>query len=77
MLCKRYDNLARSILHSDSELDQLRDAAYRQLVASMREEGATIPAAVDLIFIAQNLERIGDHANIAEDVLSLVKGIDV
>ena len=34
--------------------------------------------AVALMFIAQNLERIADHAtNIAEDVLFLVKGIDV
>ena len=44
----------------------------------MQEESTTIPRAVDLMFIAHNLERIADHAtNIAEDVLFLVKGIDV
>ena len=37
-----------------------------------------IQRAIALMFIAQNLERIADHAtNIAEDVLFLVKGIDV
>ena len=35
-------------------------------------------AAFDLIFVAHNLERIADHAtNIAEDVLFLIKGVDV
>ena len=56
----------------------LRDAVYKELVAFMQEESTTIPRAVDLMFIAHNLERIADHAtNIAEDVLFLVKGIDV
>jgi phosphate transport system protein len=44
----------------------------------MQEQSTTIPGAVDLMFIAHNLERIADHAtNIAEDVLFLIKGIDV
>jgi len=44
----------------------------------MREQSDTIPRAVDLIFIAHNLERIADHAtNIAEDVLFFIKGVDV
>ena len=34
--------------------------------------------AFDMIFIAHNLERVADHAtNIAEDVLFLIKGVDV
>ena len=44
----------------------------------MQKERAAIPPAVDLMFIAHNLERIADHAtNIAEDALFLIKGIDV
>jgi phosphate transport system protein len=77
-LVERDEALARSVLLSDDEVDRLRDAAYRELVAFMQEERTTIPRAVDLMFIAHNLERIADHAtNIAEDVLFLMKGIDV
>jgi phosphate transport system protein len=65
-------------LLSDNEVDLLRDSAYKELVGFMQEQITTIPGAVDLMFIAHNLERIADHAtNIAEDVLFLVKGIDV
>jgi len=77
-LVKRDEALARSVLLSDDEVDRLRDAVYKELVAFMQEERTTIPRAVDLMFIAHNLERIADHAtNIAEDVLFLMKGIDV
>jgi phosphate transport system protein len=77
-LVQRDEALARRVLLSDDEVDRLRDAAYRELVAFMQEERTTIPRAVDLMFIAHNLERIADHAtNIAEDVLFLMKGIDV
>ena len=77
-LVKRDEDLARSVLLSDDEVDRLRDSAYKELVGFMQEQSTTIPGAVDLMFIAHNLERIADHAtNIAEDVLFLVKGIDV
>jgi phosphate transport system protein len=62
----------------DDEVDHLRDSVYQELVVFMQEQSTTIPRALDLMFIAHNLERIADHAtNIAEDVLFLVKGIDV
>jgi len=77
-LVKRDEPLARSVLESDDEVDHLRDAVYKELVTFMQEQSTTIPRAVDLMFIAHNLERIADHAtNIAEDVLFLMKGIDV
>ena len=77
-LVKRDEQLARSVLLSDDEVDHLRDAVYKELVTFMQKESTTIPRAVDLMFIAHNLERIADHAtNIAEDVLFLMKGIDV
>ena len=70
--------MARDVLLSDDEVDRLRDAVYDELLLFMEEERTTVNRAVSLMFIAQNLERIADHAtNIAEDVLFLVKGIDV
>ena len=77
-LVKRDEALARTVLVSDDEVDHLKDAVYKELVTFMQEHTTTIPRAVDLMFIAHNLERIADHAtNIAEDVLFLMKGIDV
>ncbi len=70
--------MARTVLLADDEVDRLRDAVYDELLAFMQHERSTIDRSVSLMFIAQNLERIADHAtNIAEDVLFLVKGIDV
>ena len=72
------ESLARSVLLSDDEVDALRDAVYGQLLAVMQSDPTLAPPAVDLIFVARNLERIGDHAtNIAEDVVFLVRGVDV
>jgi len=69
---------AVSVLTADDEVDALRDSVYQELVAYMQRDPTTVPAAVDLIFVARNLERIADHAtNIAEDVVFLVKGVDV
>jgi phosphate transport system protein len=70
--------LARAVLLSDDQVDRLRDTVYTELLATMQRDPGIVPAAVDLIFVARNLERIGDHAtNIAEDVVFLVKGVDV
>jgi phosphate transport system protein len=70
--------LARSVLSSDSAVDNLRNASYHELISYMEHEPSGIRQAVDLIAIVRNLERIADHTtNIAEDVLFMVKGIDV
>jgi len=70
--------LAHSVLLADDEVDKLRDAVYAELLQIMQRDSSVLTAAIDLLFIARNLERIGDHAtNIAEDVVFLVKGIDV
>jgi phosphate transport system protein len=70
--------MARDVLLADDEVDHLRDAVYNELLLFMEDERTTVNRAVSLMFIAQNLERIADHStNIAEDVLFLVKGIDV
>jgi phosphate transport system protein len=71
-------DLALSVLLADDEVDELRDTVHAELLEVMQRDPTVLTAAIDLIFVARNLERIGDHAtNIAEDVVFLVKGIDV
>lgn len=70
--------LARSVLASDDAVDNLRTASYHELTSFMENNSSQIPQALRLLNVVRNLERIADHAtNIAEDVLFLVKGIDV
>jgi len=70
--------LATSVLLADNEVDNLRDVVYEEMVALMQREPMLVPGAVDMMFVARNLERIADHStNIAEDVIFLVKGEDV
>lgn len=71
-------DMARSVLASDDAVDSLRTASYHELVSFMEKDPQNIPQALDLIGVTRSLERIADHStNIAEDVLFLVKGIDV
>ena len=70
--------LARSVLASDDAVDNMRTACYHELVSFMEKDPQNIKAALDLLAVTRNLERIADHStNIAEDVLFLVKGVDV
>lgn len=71
-------DLARSVLASDDAVDSLRTASYHELASFMEQNPANIQQALHLMSVTRNLERIADHStNIAEDVLFLVKGIDV
>jgi phosphate transport system protein len=75
---KRDADLARGVLVSDDAVDDLRDAIYKDLIEYMQSDPSTIPAAIDLMFVARNLERIADHAtNIAEDAVFVIQGVDV
>jgi len=75
---RRDEDLARSVLFSDDEVDDLKNSIYRELLDLIENGEAPAGPGFDLIFIAHNLERIADHAtNIAEDVLFLIKGVDV
>ncbi|MBK7285278.1 MAG: phosphate transport system regulatory protein PhoU, partial [Sphingomonadales bacterium] len=53
----------------DQKVDNFYDSIFRNLVSHMMENPTTISSAAQLLFVAKNLERIGDHAtNIAEMV---------
>ena len=60
---------AAEIIERDQKVDNFYDSIFRNLVSHMMENPATISSAAQLLFVAKNLERIGDHAtNIAEMV---------
>ena len=66
---------AAEILTRDSRVDAFYDSIFRNLVSYMVENPATISTAAQLLFVARNIERIGDHAtNIAEVVHYSVTG---
>lgn len=70
--------LAKSVLTRDDQVDLLRDQIFRELLTYMMGDSSVVFPAFDLILVAKNLERIGDHAtNIAEDVIYIVAGQDV
>ena len=61
--------LAREVIERDAKVDAFYDSIFRNLVSYMVENPATISSAAQLLFVARNIERIGDHAtNIAEMV---------
>ena len=69
---------ARHVIGSDKAIDAAFNAILRQLITYMMEDPRTISEALDIIWIAKAIERVGDHAaNIAENVVYVVSGIDI
>ncbi|MEQ8771354.1 MAG: PhoU domain-containing protein, partial [Erythrobacter sp.] len=65
----RDPDLAREVIATDAKVDAFYNSIFRNLVSHMVENPATISSAAQLLFVARNLERIGDHAtNVAEMV---------
>jgi phosphate transport system protein len=66
------------VLAMDDQVDHFRDQIFRELLTYMMGDSSVVFPAFELILVAKNLERIGDHAtNIAEDVIYMVQGQDV
>jgi phosphate transport system protein len=58
---------AKAVWLRDSEVDEHYDSIFRELLTYMMGDPRTIASSAHLLFVAKNLERIGDHAtNIAE-----------
>jgi phosphate transport system protein len=65
----RDPDLAREVIATDAKVDAFYNSIFRNLVSYMVENPATISSAAQLLFVARNIERIGDHAtNVAEMV---------
>ena len=70
--------LAKRVIQDDRYIDDVCEQMLRELLTYMFEDPSTVSRALRLMFVARNLERIGDHAaNIAEMVIFLVEGQDV
>ncbi len=61
---------------ADEDIDELYNALFRELLTYMMEDPQNITHCTNLLFMAKNLERIGDHAtNIAESVYFTLTGV--
>jgi phosphate transport system protein len=71
-------NTARDVLLRDDQVDQMKSDITVEMAAFMTQDPSAVTRALDLILIARNLERIGDHAtNIAENTIFVVEGRDI
>ncbi|MGX7925977.1 phosphate signaling complex protein PhoU [Tsuneonella sp. HG094] len=68
--------LAREVIATDEKVDNFYESLFRNLVSHMVENPSTISSAAQLLFVARNIERIGDHAtNVAEMVYYAATGL--
>jgi len=69
---------AAEVIRDDAAIDSEFRSILRQLITYMMEDPRTISSALDVVWVAKAIERMGDHAkNMAEQVIYIVKGTDV
>ena len=69
---------AMAVWHRDQAVDDEYDSLFRELITFIIEDPRTTSTAIDLLFIAKNIERLGDHAtNIAEKIHYMVHGTQI
>lgn len=67
---------AREVGRADDEVDELYDRVYQDLVQVMINDPTTVEPSTHLLWVAHNLERIGDRStNIAEQTVFAVTGM--
>lgn len=66
---------ARRVWEADEPVDAIYNGIFRELLTFMMEDPRNISASTHMLFIAKNLERVGDHTtNIAERIFYAVRG---
>ena len=74
-LVGRDPELAYRVAAQDAETDRLQDAVYAELLALMTGDPGTVTRATYLLWVAHNLERVGDHiTNICERTIYILTG---
>ncbi|MBX3690075.1 phosphate signaling complex protein PhoU [Dokdonella sp.] len=69
---------AFKVWQDDARLDEAYTALFRELLTYMMEDPRAITPCTHLLFMAKNIERIGDHVtNIAENVWFVVHGAEL
>ena len=77
-LTSRAVEQAVTVWRLDHEIDEHYDTIFRELLTYMMGDPRTITACAHLLFVAKNLERIGDHAtNIAEILHYEITGVEL
>lgn len=72
---RRNAERAEDVRRRDEEVDQLHNTLFRELLTYMMEDPRAITPCMHLLFIAKNVERMGDHtASIAEQVHYMISG---
>lgn len=67
--------LGRDVCRRDDQVDELHESVFRILLTHMMEDPSTISAALELLLVSRNLERVADLAtNVAEDAVYLAEG---
>ncbi len=69
---------AAEVIRDDASIDSEFQSLLRQLITFMMEDPRTITTALEVVWVAKAIERMGDHAkNMAEYVIYIVKGTDI
>ena len=77
-LARLDEKQAVSLILQDTIIDHDFSSVMRNLITYMMEDPRTISSALDTLWVAKAIERIGDHAkNIAEHVIFIVEGKDI
>lgn len=72
---QRDPEMAEAVRMEDAAVDQMHNTLFRELLTYMMEDPRNISSCMHLLFIAKNMERVGDHAvEIAQEVMFLVTG---
>ena len=69
---------ARAVLAADNEIDAIESSVVREAITRIQADPSISGQQIDLMFIARNLERVGDHAtNIAEHVVLVAESTNL